>query len=293
VDEVIMRRTVTRSLEGRLLAWALLPSLSLGLPMALLGVGCGGELDHDEQAAPTSPGRDGGVDALDGGVPQDDATTLPDASDEAVGEERALPPGDAGLPAPEAGPPPSPDSGMSPEGGPSPPVCAPLSPVIVLPAWRPPTALHQAACTASQISAYVSCVGSTGCTSTSVSCDACLQTDASAPAYGPIIVGTQASDGFGDAFVNWGGCQASFDGQTAAGSCGSETNAWQACANEVCPYTSCGSGSVLDACASYAYETVCAGHTESDACAAEWSAASSGVPQCADLVTLATLWCGM
>jgi hypothetical protein len=287
------RRTGTRrwGLQGSLLAWALL--LNMGLSMALLGVGCGGELEHHGSSGPAGSALDGGVDAQDGGAPEDDATALPEAGDEAVGEEQALPLGDAEIPLPDAGPPSFTDSGMSPEAGPSPPACAALSPAIVLPEWRPPTALHQAACTASQISAYVSCVGSTGCTSTSVSCDACLQTDASAPAYGPIILGTTASDGFGDAFVNWGGCQASFDGQTAAGSCGSETNAWQACANEVCPYASCGSGSVLDACASYAYETVCAGHTESDACAAQWSAASTGVPQCADLVTLATLWCGM
>ena len=287
-----MRGTCKKSwgLEGSWLVGALLPLLLLSL--ALSCAGCGGELEHDAQSAPATSELDGGVDAEDGGTPQDDATALPDAGDEAVGEEQALPPGDANLPIPDAGPPSSTDSGMAPEGGPSPPVCA-LSPVIALPQWRPPTALHQAACTAGEISAYVNCIGSTGCTSTSVSCDACLQTDASAPAYGPVILGTLASDGFGAAFVNWGGCQASFDGQTAAGSCGSETNAWQACANEVCPYASCGSGSVLDACASYAYETVCAGHTESDACAGEWSATSSGVPQCADLVTLATLWCGM
>jgi hypothetical protein len=86
------------------------------------------------------------------------------------------------------------------------------------------------------------------------------------------------------------GCQASLDGDVAAASCGSETNAWQACANEVCPDATC--GDALDACFDYASETECAGHTESDACAAEWSAASTGVPQCADLITLMTLWCG-
>jgi hypothetical protein len=79
------------------------------------------------------------------------------------------------------------------------------------------------------------------------------------------------------------------DGSTAAGSCGNQTNNWQACAVLECPQ-SCGANP--NTCLSYAATSSCAGNTESVACSNEWNTASTGVPQCATFSTLSTLWCG-
>ncbi len=169
------------------------------------------------------------------------------------------------------------------------PACA-SSAAFTAPTWKSPTPFHQGKCTETQLATYEACLGNSSCTSTDATCDACLQTPASAAAYGPVVLNTGEGDGFGAAFVNWGGCQANVDGHVGAGSCGNETNDWQACANAVCPYEAC--GKELDACDDYAYETICVGHTESDACASEWSNGDSGVPPCAYFDRLATLWCG-
>jgi hypothetical protein len=170
------------------------------------------------------------------------------------------------------------------------PACAETVSSFAPPAWKPPTPFHQGACTSAEADTYAGCLGAADCTSGSSSCDACIQTDVGAAAYGPVITGSSYGDGFGSAFVNWGGCQANIDGNTAAGSCGSETNAWQACANAVCPASTCGSSAT--ACETYAYDGPCAGHTESEACAGEWSSTTSEVPTCSNFATLATMWCG-
>jgi hypothetical protein len=115
-------------------------------------------------------------------------------------------------------------------------------------------------------------------------------TNASAAAYGPVIVGSSDSDGFGPAFVNWGGCQANVDGDASPGGCGNQTNDWQACSAAVCPDVQCGAD--VTACDEYAAETTCAGLTETPSCAGEWSSAESGVPPCAYFATLLSLWCG-
>lgn len=250
-------------------------------------LGCGGRVEPDDDVAP--PSLDAGD--FDAPAARDDAAgPIADASrpDARADASVDAPPPDAAAvdvhaPFDSA----APDSASEAAAPPAPP-CAQARPPALL-GWRPPTPFHQGACTDDEIATYTSCLGASGCTSASAPCDACLETNASADAYGPIILGTMSEDGFGDAFVNWGGCQANVDGHTQAGSCGSETNAWQACASEVCPYATCGAG--LDACDDYAYESACVGHTESDACASEWGD-SNGVGRCASFTTLATLWCG-
>jgi hypothetical protein len=253
----------------------------LAAVVASSSMGCGGRLETDDEPPVVRTSLDAGD--PDAPPARDDAGgSFVDASVDASPRDAADI--DAHAPVDSS----APDS-ASEAAAPPPPTCAQSS-ALSLPAWKPPTPFHQAACTAGEISTYTSCLGTAGCTSASAPCDACLETDASADAYGPIILGTTADDGFGDAFVNWGGCQANLDGHTQAGSCGSETNAWQACGNEVCPYSTC--GAALDACDDYAYETACVGHTESDACASEWGTADGGVAECAYFATLATLWCG-
>jgi hypothetical protein len=268
--------------------------------LGAVAAGCGGRLAGDD-APVASASFDAGIE--DAPLPVGDAPgvvleastpdSAPDPNDasssvsppesEDAGGSASL---DSAAPVLDAAAPPGRDAAPPP---PPPPACAQTA-TVSLPAWKPPTPFHQGACTADEISTYTDCLGTAGCTSANAPCDACLQTEASAGAYGPIILGTEATDGFGDAFINWGGCQANLDGHTQAGSCGSETNAWQACASEVCPYSTC--GTALDACDDYAYETACSGKTESDACASEWGDGDASVAQCAYFQTLATLWCG-
>jgi hypothetical protein len=162
---------------------------------------------------------------------------------------------------------------------PAAPACfagAPFSP----PPWKAPTPLHQRACTATELAQFVACAGG-DCTSGNSTCDACLETDESESAYGPIITG-----GALGSFVNWGGCQANLDGKKGKGSCGNQTNDWQTCEAAECPAT-CGVSA--DACTSSAFVSACVGNTESASCANEWSGT---VSECATFASLANLWCG-
>lgn len=153
------------------------------------------------------------------------------------------------------------------------------------PPWKPPTPLHEGACTALELQRIAQCAGASDCTSGSATCDACAETDIGAAAYGPIITRLILGQRrFVE--VNWGGCQANFDGDASAGGCGNQTNSWQSCLFEECP--ACTS---VDACIEFAAEHGCSGSSETFACASEWSS-DSGVPTCAYLQTLLTLWCG-
>lgn len=155
------------------------------------------------------------------------------------------------------------------------------------PQWKPPTPLHQGACTSDQLFQFLGCFGSTPCTSGSSTCDGCLQTSVNAAAYGPIITGSSVSDDYSGQFINFGGCQANIDGNTAAGSCGSQTNAWYACDEVECP-EDCGDAG--NSCAEYAWNNGCAKDTMSASCSNEWEE-DGGVSQC-EWPSLVNIWCG-
>ncbi len=165
-------------------------------------------------------------------------------------------------------------------------------------AWEPPTALHQNKCTAAQITAFVTALNSQSgpWTSGLATCDACLMTDITATTHGPVLSENQSGTEVPVEF-NPGGCQADFDGQTAAGSCGNLDNNLNDCA-----YAECGTCSDYDSptsggptytceetaigsggpCATY-YSATC-----EDELALDGSAASCGT----DVNTFLTVWCG-
>jgi hypothetical protein len=256
------------------------------LLLSSVTVACGGALLAGPDDGATDSGPDTNVPQVDAGAPIDamppDVSQPLDAGpteDVVVFDVSTPPPLEASTGAPEAAPPPSPP----------PPACYAGTSVATFAPWKPPTPLHQGACTASDLATYGACWTSADCSSGSATCDACMRTDASAAAYGPIITGTAYADMYEGALVNWGGCQANLDGDTGPGSCGNQTNDWQTCFVLECP-SSCGSEG--DDCGNYAWTHACQNDTESIACSDEWSSQDSGVPQCSQFATLASLWCG-
>ncbi len=128
--------------------------------------------------------------------------------------------------------------------------------------WAPPTSFGQGACTAAQVQAYVSCTNAGSCASFRGDADehrprlGRLETDLAAPAHGPFV--TQTGDaGVAIVEVNYGGCQAHFDGQDGATGCGAQFNANNDCFTQEC-----------EACSDFANPTqsgptsACWGHRE-------------------------------
>jgi hypothetical protein len=234
--------------------------------------GCGGSVEVVPQSGPADSGASDAPPAFDS-ASSDVATAAK------VGNN-----GDGGVDGVaftvDGNPPDSPDemdSGACYEG-------TPFSP----PVWKTPSPMHQGVCTPGDLGGFLDCVGTPGCTSGNAQCDGCLMTSYSSTAFGPLVTGSSYSDVASGLFINWGGCQANVDGHTESGSCGNETNNWQTCAHAEC------SSTCTDAneCDDYAYFHACLGNTESASCAEEWGDADSGVPPCADLSTLVTIWCG-
>jgi hypothetical protein len=112
-----------------------------------------------------------------------------------------------------------------------PPTCYANMP-FTAPTWEPPTPFGQPACTPAQVSAYLTCFPS--CSSfvtdpSNTACAACIQTDMASTQYGPIV-----TSGGMPIQVNFGGCIANLDGNTAAGSCGDVFNSFNACLSTEC-----------------------------------------------------------
>ena len=154
------------------------------------------------------------------------------------------------------------------------------------PPWKPPTPLHEGACTALELQRIAQCAGASNCTSGSATCDACAETDIGAAAYGPIITRLILGQRrFVE--VNWGGCQANFDGDASAGG---RLATRRTRGNPACSKSARRARPSMR-CIEFAAEHGCSGSSETFACASEWSS-DSGVPTCAYLQTLLTLWCG-
>jgi hypothetical protein len=166
--------------------------------------------------------------------------------------------------------------------------------------WAPPSAFGQGACSPAQVTAYAACANTGDCSSfradaANVACLGCIETDVAAPAHGPAVTSALPDGGVTLAGYNTGGCQAHFDGQTAAGSCGEQ-------ANDIndCFYFECASCSdILNpsqtgptyACYFAALDLgVCAQHRQTTVCYDE--TLDGGAAHCNDFATLLTLWCG-
>ena len=167
--------------------------------------------------------------------------------------------------------------------------------------WAPPSAFGQSACTAAQTSSYLSCLTTTGnCTAfrsdtTNAGCVACLETEESASAHGPVVV--QAASGqIAIAELNYGGCQAHFDGHGAAGSCGNQANNSTDCVNFECgscsDFDDPSEGGPTYNCYYTAIESgVCTAFRETTDCAYEVDDGGTAAP-CTNPEVFIPLWCG-
>jgi hypothetical protein len=172
-------------------------------------------------------------------------------------------------------------------------VCDPDKPLADIP-WAPPTPFHQGACTASQISQYLVDFGADmtpafRANPANKTCDACIETSATAAKYGPVIRGAIIQ-------TNFGGCVANIDGDTSSTGCGALINAYQECA-----YQECGKcidwstgGPMAVACLKKA---IAAGGS----CAPVWGTktqqcnndlGSGATAICGGLNTFLSVWCG-
>jgi hypothetical protein len=209
-------------------------------------------------------------------------------SDAGLDVEAAIDSGDSGVP--DVGPvDAAPDTLESADSA-----CAPNATFTPY-AWEPPTPFYQAACNAMQLGSYLSCFQFGDCAPfkgvpANAGCVACIETDVSAPAHGPVItVGGAIQE------VNFGGCQATFDGDRSATSCGATFNDLNSCVvNECgdCPDV-LENGPQFEACYKAAFATggPCTKYDETPACRAETS--PGGVAASCDAIsTFLPAWCG-
>jgi hypothetical protein len=173
-------------------------------------------------------------------------------------------------------------------------LCIPNSTFIPLP-WAPPTPFSQGVCNAMQIQEYLACFAIDDCgmffnVPPNQACLHCVETDVSASAYGPVITAGGAIQA-----VNFGGCQATFDGNTTGSSCGARNNDFNSCIVAECG--DCDdilmNGPNFNLCyaSAVAGGGPCAPYVETSSCAVELEPdASAGV--CNDLGDFIGLWCG-
>jgi hypothetical protein len=184
---------------------------------------------------------------------------------------------------PDSGPHPESGTGTGPDSA-SAMTCPDNTPYDTLP-WAPPTKLGQPACTAGEISTYLNEMssGDTGC-------DACIQTNASAAAWGPIVI-LGMSGGTTYYIINYGGCIADVDGQTQQGSCGDFFNNDTSCLNQECGDCS---GSAEQTCAEEVSSGagVCAGYVLTMQCATETQGSGEYATCLEGPLSMLTLWCG-
>jgi hypothetical protein len=166
--------------------------------------------------------------------------------------------------------------------------------------WAPPTTFGQGACSGAQVSAYLACTNSVDCSTfrsdtTNAGCLSCLETDESAAAHGPFV--TQAADG-GVAVVevNYGGCQAHYDGQTAKGCCGEQVNNANDCVDFECATCSdfanpAEYGPTFDCYYAATDDGVCTAYRETTACGDETLDGGSAI-ECTNPATFVPAWCG-
>jgi hypothetical protein len=195
-----------------------------------------------------------------------------------------------------------PDAGSSVDAGPGEAGtqgCNPQQPFTPRP-WAPPTAFGQGACSVAQTQAYLACTSAGSCAAfradtTNAACLACIETDVGASAHGPFVTQTQNAT-VSVIETNFGGCQAHYDGQTAAGCCGNQVND-----DTDCYYAACGAcsdfsnpaqfGPTYDCYYTSMDEGVCSSHRVTNACYFE-QLDGGPASACTDPNLFLPLWCG-
>jgi hypothetical protein len=133
-------------------------------------------------------------------------------------------------------------------------------------------------------------------TSGNAACDACIQTDETAPAHGPIVTSMGMPIEF-----NLGGCMANFDGMTGPMSCGAVVNDQGDCANDECAGCSDFNNPSQNGPTEQCENTVfggggpCTSFQPNAACQAELQSMDGGVAECLQIqsvLELVNLWCG-
>jgi hypothetical protein len=187
-----------------------------------------------------------------------------------------------------------------PDTTPSPPdsmtggACAPNATFTPYP-WKPPTPFHQAACNAQQVASYLSCFSFGDCAPfkgvpQNAACVACIETEVSAPAHGPVItVGGAIQE------VNFGGCQATYDGDLSSTSCGATFNDLNSCIVNECGdcLDAIENGPQFQACTKAAFLPggPCTRYDETPTCRAETSAGGVAAG-CLAIASFLPTWCG-
>jgi hypothetical protein len=259
----------------------------VGLAGFGVAIGCGGAIDGST--------LDAGTDAVDAGQPVDSGVIFVDVSvraDTSVVRADSTAPADTGIT--------SFDSTVSFDSSAdvTTSTCSsnmPFTPIM----WAPPTPLHQGKCTPAQINAYITTLSTQNgpFTSGNAACDACLQTDETAPEHGPIIL--QPVMGKEEpAELNFGGCVANFDGMKAAGGCGNRLNNESDCTSlecEMCSdFMNPTPGGPTETCEQQVLEAggACAADNVPAECNAELMG-DGGVQVCVGMFqTILSVWCG-
>lgn len=133
--------------------------------------------------------------------------------------------------------------------------CHPISAAGMPPGtYEPPTGGYQGVCTDLQIQAYVDCKGgkTSACATLAdagTSCSACIETNRSASAWGPIVVGA------GSIELNEAGCGALANADTTKSGCGQGLADYTECLQYTCRQQ-CAGSQYFD-CATEARSTEC------------------------------------
>lgn len=156
--------------------------------------------------------------------------------------------------------------------------CAPGSVTGFTPNWTPPAALHQSACSTSQISTLIDCLFNASSSQTTCdaftqaagnkSCMTCAMTSETAASYGPMIL---SADNL--ITLNLPGCIARTANDVSASGCGAKVQAASQCSSAACE-PNCpvpdGDQQALEArnqCQSDAETSVCQSYqTDADTC---------------------------
>lgn len=169
------------------------------------------------------------------------------------------------------------DGGALDGAGPTKPLaCPPGSVANFSPTWKPPKALHAAACSVPQSQLAVDCAfdpstkpaacdeffGDAG----NSACMLCVLSDDFDTTYGPVVMNGVY------AVLNLGGCIAALSGNTAASSCGAKVQAITECQQHACkgcPDPAAGGKALSDylECQKAASSTVCSSYVSAASCA--------------------------
>lgn len=172
-------------------------------------------------------------------------------------------------------------------------VCAPVDVSTFTASWKGPNALHQNACTSTQLAAVVAACATDGFDPTNcatvkqanLGCATCLITDESAATYGPIVTNNAGVS------LNIAGCVAAVT-STGASGCGGKVQAATQCeeaaCDAVCPITDATSSSAYDQCHSDAQAGGCAAYDAATSCLDTELADDGGAAACNPVVTNGT-----